>query len=70
MLKVIPTDLPKVLILEYEKQFEVRGCSYSIFSKRELNKVGINTDFVEENVYSPEKAGTLYGIHFQSNPMA
>lgn len=69
-MKVIRTDLPEILILEYKKEFETRGCSYSNFSKRELAKAGINTDFVEENVYSPKKAGTLYGIHFQNNPMA
>jgi len=70
MLKATPTALPEVLILEYEKQFEIRGCSYSNFSRRELDELGINTDFIEENVYSPKKAGTLYGIHFQNNPMA
>lgn len=70
MLKVTPTDLPEVLVLEYEKYFDIRGCSFSNFSRRELNKVGIETDFVEESVYCPEKAGTLYGIHFQNNPMA
>lgn len=70
MLKVIPTNLPEVLILEYEKNYESRGCSYSNFSRRDLREVGIETDFVEENVYCPKKAGTLYGIHFQNNPMA
>lgn len=70
MLKATPTDLPEVQILEYEKKFETRGCSYSIFSRRELSEVGIDADFVEENVYCPKKAGTLYGIHFQNNPMA
>jgi dTDP-4-dehydrorhamnose 3,5-epimerase len=69
MLKVTPTDLPEVLILEYKIDFETRGCSYPNFSKRELEKVGINIDFVEENVYCPKRAGTLYGIHFQNNPM-
>ena len=70
MLKATPTHIPDVLILEYEKYFEIRGCSYSNFSRRDLNEVGIETDFVEENVYCPKKAGTLYGIHFQNNPMA
>lgn len=70
MLKVTSTDLPEVLILEYEKNFETRGCSYSHFSRRALNEVGIHTDFVEENVYCPKRAGTLYGIHFQNNPVA
>jgi dTDP-4-dehydrorhamnose 3,5-epimerase len=70
MLKVTPTDLSEVLMLEYEKHYESRGCSYSNFSKQELNDAGIKMDFVEETVYCPEKAGTLYGIHFQNNPMA
>ncbi len=70
MLKVTPTALQEVLILEYEKQLGTRGCSYSNFSRRELNDAGIETFFVEENVYCPKKAGTLYGIHFQNNPMA
>ncbi len=70
MLTVTPTDLPEVLILEYEKHYEIRGSSYSNFSRCELHDAGINMAFVEENVYCPEKAGTLYGIHFQNNPMA
>ncbi len=70
MLKATPTDLQEVIILEYEKNFEIRGCSYRNFSRRELNEVGIEIDFVEENVYCPKNAGTLYGIHFQNNPMA
>ncbi len=70
MLKATPTDLPEVLIFEYERHDEIRGCSYSTFSRRALNEVGVDTDFVEENVYCPKKAGTLYGIHFQNNPKA
>lgn len=69
MLKVTPTELPEVLILEYENKFESRGSSYSNFSRRELSEAGIDVDFVEENVYCPRKAGTLYGIHFQNKPM-
>lgn len=70
MLRVTKTALPEVLILEYENHLESRGNSYANFSKRELNNLGISDDFVEENVYCPKKAGTLYGIHFQNNPMA
>lgn len=70
MLRAVPTELPEVLILEYEKNIDVRGCSYPVFSKRELKEAGIDAGFVEENVYCPAKAGTLYGIHFQNNPAA
>jgi dTDP-4-dehydrorhamnose 3,5-epimerase len=69
-MRTTPTSLPEVLVLEYEKSYDVRGCSYSTFSRRELTEAGIETEFAEETVYCPEKAGTLYGIHFQNNPMA
>jgi dTDP-4-dehydrorhamnose 3,5-epimerase len=69
-MKATHTSLPEVLVLEYEKSFDVRGCSYPTFSLRELTEAGIETEFVEETVYCPEKAGTLYGIHFQNNPAA
>lgn len=69
-MKVTPTSLPEVLVLEYEKTLETRGCSYSTFSKRELLEAGIETDFVEESVYCPQRKGTLYGIHFQNRPNA
>lgn len=70
MLKATQTDLPEVIILEYDNIIETRGYSYSNFSKRELVEAGIEVDFIEENVYCPKVAGTLYGIHFQNNPMA
>lgn len=70
MLKITPTNLAEVKILEYEKYPESRGCSYSIFSNKELQRVGIETDFIEENVYCAKKKGTLYGIHFQNHPVA
>ncbi len=70
MLKVTPTKLSEVLILEYEEQHDTRGCSYLNFSMQELKSAGIEVDFLEEKVYCPNKAGTLYGIHFQNNPMA
>jgi len=70
MLKITSTHLPEVKILKYEKYPESRGYSYSTFSKRELQKAGIGTEFIEENVYCPKKAGTLYGIHFQNYPVA
>lgn len=68
-MKVTPTGLPEVLVLEYEKTLESRGCSYSTFSKQELSRAGIDFDFAEETVYCAERAGALYGIHFQNNPM-
>ena len=70
MLKITPTSLPEVLILEYENDADVRGAFYPVYSKCEMWEADIETDFIEETVYCPQKAGTLYGIHFQNHPMA
>jgi dTDP-4-dehydrorhamnose 3,5-epimerase len=68
-MKVIKTDLKEVLILEYEERDDSRGPKYSTFSQKEFMKVGIDFKYVEENIYCPLKAGTIYGIHFQNNPI-
>lgn len=70
MIKVIPTRLQDVMILEYGCSEDNRGLSYSTLSKKDLYEVGIMTEFIQENIYCPNKKGTLYGIHFQNNPMA
>ncbi|MGH4119522.1 dTDP-4-dehydrorhamnose 3,5-epimerase family protein [Clostridium sp.] len=70
MIKVTRLDIEEVLVLEYDFKEDNRGTSYKIFSKEELEEVGIFTEFVEEFLYCPVKKGTLYGIHFQNNPKA
>ncbi len=70
MLKVTHTDLPGVLILEYEPKDDTRGPVYMNYSREEMILAGIHTEFVEEYLYCPAKKGTLYGVHFQNNPKA
>jgi len=70
VIKITQLDLREVLVLEYEAKEDNRGFSYKLFSKRELEDVGIFTEFIEETLYCPMKKGTLYGIHFQNNPKA
>ncbi|MBN2353897.1 MAG: dTDP-4-dehydrorhamnose 3,5-epimerase family protein [Spirochaetales bacterium] len=70
MLSVKRTDLPGVLVLEFAKNRDNRGGKQVSFSERELGAAGIRVRFVEEIIYSPRKAGTLYGIHFQNEPKA
>jgi dTDP-4-dehydrorhamnose 3,5-epimerase len=69
-MKIESTKLKEVKVIEYEQKYDNRGLSYSIYSKKELEQEGIHFDYVEERVYVSEKAGTLYGIHFQNNPRA
>ena len=70
MLKVTKLVIEDVKILEYEVFEDNRGMKQAYYSKRELEKVGIHTEFVEEILYISEKKGTLYGIHFQNHPKA
>lgn len=67
-MKIESTKLKEVKIIEYDSKSDNRGYSYSIYCKGELEQAEINFDYIEERVYFSEKAGTLYGIHFQNNP--
>lgn len=69
-MKIESTKLKEVKIIEYDQRSDNRGFSYSIYSKKELEEAEIHFEYVEERVYFSEKAGTLYGIHFQNNPKA
>lgn len=69
-MQVKNADIQEVKIIEYEKKTDNRGFSYSIYNKKELEEAGICFDYVEEIIYFSEKAGTLYGIHFQNAPKA
>lgn len=53
VVKVTQLDLEEVLILEYDKKMDHRGLSYNLYSKKELEEVGIHTDFVEETIHCP-----------------
>lgn len=69
-MKIKSTEIQEVKIIEYEMKTDNRGFSYPLFNKRELVEAGINFNDTEEIVYFSEKAGTLYGIHFQNAPKA
>ena len=69
-MEVKSTAIQEVKIIEYKKKIDSRGFSYPILSKKELASAGIDFDYSEEIVYFSEKAGTLYGIHFQNAPKA
>jgi dTDP-4-dehydrorhamnose 3,5-epimerase len=70
MLRVTPLELPEVLVLEYDRYEDNRGYSFCTRSDREFLEAGITAQFIEEAVYCPERAGTLYGIHVQNYPKA
>lgn len=69
-MKIYSTCLSEIKIIEYDKKIDNRGFSHSVYNKVEMEKAGIYFEYSEEKIYYSQKAGTLYGIHFQNNPKA
>ena len=69
-MKVIPTDLPEVLILEPRVFGDERGFFMESYNRRAFNDaVGYEVDFVQDN-HSRSARGVLRGLHYQLPPHA
>lgn len=63
-MKIIPTELEGVLIIEPRVFPDKRGYFLETYHQKDYQKAGITTDFVQDNL-SYSKKGTLRGLHFQ-----
>ena len=63
-MKVIPTELPEVLIVEPRVHGDSRGFFYESFQAARYAEAGIPGPFVQDN-HSRSVRGTLRGLHFQ-----
>ena len=64
-MKVIPTSLPEVLILEPKVYGDERGFFLERYNKREfLNATGLDVEFVQDN-HSRSTHNVLRGLHYQ-----
>jgi dTDP-4-dehydrorhamnose 3,5-epimerase len=63
-MKVVPTELPEVLILEPKVHGDSRGFFYETFQATRYAEAGIPGAFVQDNL-SRSVRGTLRGLHFQ-----
>jgi dTDP-4-dehydrorhamnose 3,5-epimerase len=69
-MKVIPTALPGVLILEPKVFRDERGFFFESFNRREFDAaVGEPVEFVQDN-HSRSQRGVLRGLHYQLPPHA
>ncbi|MDR1927787.1 MAG: dTDP-4-dehydrorhamnose 3,5-epimerase [Oscillospiraceae bacterium] len=69
-MKASELDVRGVFLLEPVVHGDDRGWFYELFSLRDLQKLGINAPFVQDNrSYSAQK-GTLRGLHCQAEPVA
>lgn len=69
-MKITPTDLPEVLILEPQVFGDERGFFMESYNRRTFNEaVGHEVDFVQDN-HSRSARGVLRGLHYQLPPHA
>jgi dTDP-4-dehydrorhamnose 3,5-epimerase len=64
-LKIIPTLIPDVLIIEPRVFQDERGFFLESYQKKQFQAAGIDVDFVQDN-HSKSCHGTLRGLHYQT----
>jgi dTDP-4-dehydrorhamnose 3,5-epimerase len=63
-MKVTPTELPEVLLLEPKVHGDERGFFFESYNRRTLAEAGLDADFVQDN-HSRSARGVLRGLHYQ-----
>jgi dTDP-4-dehydrorhamnose 3,5-epimerase len=63
-MKVIPTRLPEVLLIEPTVHRDVRGFFVETYHARRYAEAGLGVTFVQDN-HSRSTRGTLRGLHWQ-----
>jgi dTDP-4-dehydrorhamnose 3,5-epimerase len=62
--KVAPTELPEVLLLEPKVFGDERGFFFESYNRRALAELGLDAEFVQDN-HSRSARGVLRGLHYQ-----
>jgi len=63
-MRVIPTAIPEVLLLEPRVFGDTRGFFMESWNRRTFAAAGIDVDFVQDN-HSRSQQGVLRGLHYQ-----
>ena len=63
-MKVVPTAIPEVLLIEPKVFGDERGFFFESWNKRTFAKLGIDADFVQDN-HSKSQRNVLRGLHYQ-----
>ena len=63
-MKVIPTAIPEVLLLEPKVFGDPRGFFYESWNRRTFAELGIDAEFVQDN-HSKSQRNVLRGLHYQ-----
>ncbi|EOG1934487.1 dTDP-4-dehydrorhamnose 3,5-epimerase [Providencia stuartii] len=69
-MKIIPTEIPDVLIIEPKIFEDERGFFFESFNQKQFDEaVGYPVNFVQDN-HSKSVKGVLRGLHYQEEPYA
>jgi dTDP-4-dehydrorhamnose 3,5-epimerase len=63
-MRVTPTKLPEVLLIEPKVFGDSRGFFFESWNEREFGRAGIRAKFVQDN-HSRSEKGVLRGLHYQ-----
>ena len=63
-MKIIPTELPEVLLLEPRVFGDARGFFLESWNRKAFSGLGLDPDFVQDN-HSRSALGVLRGLHYQ-----
>ena len=63
-MKVTPTELPDVLLIEPRVFADERGFFFESYNRRALAEAGLAGEFVQDN-HSRSRRGVLRGLHYQ-----
>ena len=63
-MRVTPTELPDVLLVEPRVFGDERGYFYESYNRRALTRSGLDAEFVQDN-HSRSARGVLRGLHYQ-----
>ncbi|MEY8308835.1 dTDP-4-dehydrorhamnose 3,5-epimerase [Erysipelotrichaceae bacterium 51-3] len=69
-MKVTETAIPGVLIIDTDVFGDHRGYFTETYSKPKYEKLGIDVDFVQDNMSFSAAEGTVRGLHWQNPPYA
>jgi dTDP-4-dehydrorhamnose 3,5-epimerase len=69
-MKVTPTKIADVLLIEPSRISDRRGFFSEVFRRRDFTAAGFDFNFVQENHSLSVETGTVRGLHFQIHPFA
>lgn len=64
-----PLEIPEVLLVQPQKFGDQRGYFMETFSRKDFERLGIRSDFVQDNQSLSARQGTVRGLHFQLPPL-